>query len=53
MQTSPVIRLHPTDGVVIASAMITPGTAVEGITAVDRIPPGHKIAVRPLISRPG
>ncbi len=47
MENSPVIRLHPSDGVVIARAMIMPGTAVEGITAVDRIPPGHKIAVRP------
>jgi altronate hydrolase len=48
MGISPVIRLHPTDGVVIARAMITPGAMVEeGVAAAERIPPGHKIAVRP------
>ena len=48
MAISPVIRLHPNDGVVIARGMIAPGVAVEdGVTAVERIPPGHKIAVRP------
>ena len=48
MGISPVIRLHPTDGVVIARGMIMPGAMVEeGVTAADRIPPGHKIAVRP------
>ncbi len=48
MGISPVIRLHPADGVVIARAMIMPGTVVEeGVAAAERIPPGHKIAVRP------
>jgi altronate hydrolase len=48
MATPPVIRLHPEDGVVIARATLLPGTPVaEGVTATDRIPAGHKVAVRP------
>ena len=48
MQRPPVIRLHPEDGVVIARATLLPGTPVaEGVTAVQRIPAGHKVAVRP------
>jgi altronate hydrolase len=44
----PVISLNPNDGVVIARATLESGTAVaEGVVAVDRIPPGHKVAVRP------
>ncbi len=42
------IRLHPEDGVVIARASLLPGTEVaDGITATQRIPAGHKVAVRP------
>ncbi|MBV8523237.1 MAG: altronate dehydratase [Acetobacteraceae bacterium] len=48
MGRPPVIRLHPDDGVVIARATLLPGTPVaEGVTATDRIPAGHKVAVRP------
>jgi altronate hydrolase len=48
LQRPPVIRLHPEDGVVIARATLLPGTPVaEGITALQRIPAGHKVAVRP------
>ena len=48
MEKSTVIRLHPDDGVVIARATLQPGTAItEDVTTVDRIPAGHKIAVRP------
>jgi len=44
----PVIRLHPEDGVVIARASLLPGAQVaEGIVAKQRIPAGHKVAVRP------
>ncbi|HEV7264825.1 MAG TPA: altronate dehydratase family protein [Falsiroseomonas sp.] len=45
----PVIRLSPEDGVVIARIGLPPGTTVaEGVTVRDRrIPPGHKVAVRP------
>ena len=45
---SPVIRLHPDDGVLIARASLPPGTLVaEGLTTVDRIPSGHKVAIMP------
>src|SRR3954454_5403182 len=45
----PVIRLHPADNVVIARATLLPGApAGDGVTAAQRIPPGHKIAVRPI-----
>lgn len=48
MADYPVISLHPDDGVVIARATIDPGTAVaDGVRALERIPPGHKVAVRP------
>ena len=44
-----VIRLHPDDSVVIARATILPGTAIDnGISVVDRIPAGHKVAVKPI-----
>lgn len=47
MSLSPVIRLHPDDGVVIARATLLPGTPVApGVTATERIPAGHKVAVR-------
>jgi altronate hydrolase len=43
----PVIRLHPDDGVAIARATLLPGTPVaDGVRAVERIPAGHKVAVR-------
>jgi altronate hydrolase len=49
MAPPPVIRLHPDDSVVIARATLLPGTAVAGgITATDRIPAGHKVAVKPI-----
>jgi len=45
---APVIRLHPDDGVVIARVTLLPGTPVaEGVVAQDRIPAGHKVAIRP------
>jgi len=44
-----VIRLHPDDGVVIARATLLPGAPVApGVAAIERIPAGHKVAVRPL-----
>ncbi len=45
----PVIRLHPDDSVVIARATLLPGAPVaEGVMAGERIPAGHKVAVRPI-----
>ena len=42
----PVIRLHPMDNVVIASARLPKGAtaAREGVVALDPIPAGHKLA---------
>ncbi len=49
MAPAPVIRLHPDDGVLIARASLPPGTVVaDGVTTVDRIPAGHKVAVKPI-----
>ena len=46
---SPVIRLHQDDMVLIARAAILPGVEVApGVITVDRIPAGHKVAVRPI-----
>src|SRR3974390_2376283 len=43
----PVIRLHENDGVLIARSSIPPGTVVaDGVTTVERIPAGHKVAIR-------
>ena len=45
----PVICLHPHDHVVIARATLLPGAQVaDGIVASDKIPAGHKVAVRPI-----
>ncbi|MFD2272377.1 UxaA family hydrolase [Undibacterium arcticum] len=43
---SATIRLHPLDNVVIARTQLMSGTrlAVEGVSVIGLIPPGHKIA---------
>ena len=49
MTTTPVIRLHPDDNVVIARATLLPGAPVgAGVVAAERIPAGHKVAVKPI-----
>lgn len=49
MATPPVIRLHPDDNVVIARATLLPGAPLgDGVSAAERIPAGHKAAVRPI-----
>ena len=49
MAPPPVIRLHPDDSVVIARATLLPGASVaDGVVATERIPAGHKVAVRPI-----
>ena len=46
---TPVISLHPDDSVVIARAVLLPGAEVaRGVAAVERIPAGHKVAVKPI-----
>jgi altronate hydrolase len=44
------IRIHPADDVVIAKQQLIGGTllAGEGVTVAGLIPPGHKVAVRPI-----
>jgi len=46
--TGPAIRLHPNDNVVVARVDIAAGTGLpsEGVTSLNRVPPGHKIATR-------
>jgi altronate hydrolase len=49
MAPPPVIRLHPDDGVVIARATLLAGAPVaDAVVAAERIPAGHKVAVRPI-----
>ncbi len=49
MAPTPVIRLHPDDSVVIARAALLLGVEVaQGVTAAERIPAGHKVAVKPI-----
>src|ERR1700710_181153 len=49
MAPAPVIRLHPDDGVLIARSSLPPGLAVaDGVVTVERIPAGHKVAVKSL-----
>lgn len=49
MTAAPVIRLHPGDSVLIARTTLLPGVAVtDGVVTSDRIPAGHKVAIRPI-----
>ena len=45
-----VIRLHPDDDVVVALDQLVSGTRIasEGVTVSGLVPPGHKMATRPL-----
>ncbi|WP_298833946.1 UxaA family hydrolase [uncultured Piscinibacter sp.] len=47
---SAFIRIHPADDVVIAKQQLIGGTQLEGegVTVAGLIPPGHKVAVRPI-----
>ncbi|MCC7041384.1 MAG: altronate dehydratase [Burkholderiales bacterium] len=46
--SSPVVRLHPADDVVIARSQLVGGTKLPGenVTVSGLIPPGHKVATR-------
>src|SRR5260221_3408347 len=49
MAPTPVIRLHPDDGVLIARSSLPAGMVVaEGVTGVERFPAGHKVAIKPI-----
>ena len=41
-----LIRIHPNDNVAVALKPIPAGTVFEGVTAVEEIPQGHKMALR-------
>ncbi len=47
---NPAIRIHPADNVVIARRQLLGGTQLEdeGITIAGLVPPGHKVATRPI-----
>src|ERR1044071_1092196 len=45
MSTPRTIRLAPDDNVVIAVDQITPGAAIAGHSATERVPRGHKMAI--------
>ena len=48
MSTSPTIRIHARDNVVIARRQLLGGTVLadEGVTVAGLVPPGHKVATR-------
>ena len=49
MSVSPTIRLHADDAVLIARTSLMPGVEVSaGVVTTDRIPAGHKVAIRPI-----
>jgi altronate hydrolase len=48
--STPTIRIHPRDNIVIARRQLVSGQAIaeEGITVAGLVPPGHKVATRPI-----
>jgi len=46
--SSPAIRIHPSDNVVIARRQLLGGTLIEeeGVTVAGLVPPGHKVATK-------
>src|ERR1700756_1585571 len=49
MAPAPVIRLHPDDGGLVARPAPPAGMVVaDGVTTTDRIPAGHKVAIKPI-----
>ena len=50
MSQTPTIRIHAADNVVIARRQLLGGTRIddEGITVTGLVPPGHKLATRPI-----
>ncbi|MBM6593268.1 UxaA family hydrolase [Microvirga pudoricolor] len=43
-----VVRLHAADNLVVAVDPINPGSVVGGVTALARVPRGHKMATAPI-----
>ncbi|MGB7456416.1 MAG: SAF domain-containing protein, partial [Pseudolabrys sp.] len=48
MSTPRTIRLSPEDNVVVAVDQITADVAAAGVTARERVPRGHKMAISPV-----
>ena len=48
--SEPTIRIHPADNVVIARRQLLGGTVIAeaGITVAGLVPPGHKVATKPI-----
>ncbi|GGG33151.1 UxaA family hydrolase [Chelatococcus composti] len=46
--TPRTLRLNAADNVIVAVDALEPGTSVEGVTATQRVPRGHKLAVAPV-----
>ena len=42
------IRIHPDDTVTVALKTVPAGTVFEGVTALEEIPQGHKMAIAPI-----
>ena len=45
-RTPRVLRLNPEDNLIVSIDPILPGAVAEGVTAVSRVPKGHKMATR-------
>jgi altronate hydrolase len=45
-KTPRVLRLNPEDNLIVSIDPILPGAIAEGVTAVSRVPKGHKMATR-------
>jgi len=48
MTTPRTLRLSPNDNVVVAVDQVAPGANAAGITARERVPRGHKMAIAPI-----
>jgi altronate dehydratase len=46
--TPRTVRLHDSDNLVVAVDPISPGSVLHGITARERVPRGHKMAIAPI-----
>jgi altronate hydrolase len=44
------LRLNGADNLVVAVDVIDVGAVAEGVAAIDRVPKGHKMAVRPIVT---
>jgi altronate hydrolase len=42
------IRLAPQDNVVVAVDQVPQGANIAGVTALVRVPRGHKLAIKPI-----